>query len=88
MATVLRLLLDDAHMPVVTAAAEAMAVLVGPGPEEEDTWQAADCNPVTGRKQHNSHPSKHYSNITLHTTCLRRFANVPLYTTCLRCLQS
>lgn len=49
-ATVLRLLLDDAHTPVVTAAAEAMAVLVGPSPEEEDAWEAADYNPITGKK--------------------------------------
>ncbi|DBA68651.1 TPA: hypothetical protein ACH3X2_013454 [Trebouxia sp. C0005] len=47
-ATVLRRLLDDAHMSVVTAAAEAMAVLVGPGPEEEQVWEAAHCNPGTG----------------------------------------
>ena len=47
-ATVLRRLLDDAHMSVVTAAAEAMAVLVGPGPEEEVAWEAAHCNPGTG----------------------------------------
>ena len=64
MATVLRLLLDDAHTPVVTAAAEAMAVLVGPGPEEEDVWEAADCNPVTGRKD-NGHPGRYISNISL-----------------------
>ena len=49
MATVLRRLLDDAHMSVVTAAAEAMAVLVGPGPEEEEVWEAAHCNPGSGR---------------------------------------
>jgi len=47
-ATVLRRLLDDAHMSVVTAAAEAMAVLVGPGPKEEEVWEAAHCNPGTG----------------------------------------
>ncbi|DBA80705.1 TPA: hypothetical protein ACH3X1_007944 [Trebouxia sp. C0004] len=47
-ATVLRRLLDDAHMSVVTAAAEAMAVLVGLGPEEEEVWEAARCNPGTG----------------------------------------
>lgn len=47
--TVLRMLLDDAHMSVVTAAAEAVAVLVGPGPEEADLWEAADCNPATGK---------------------------------------
>lgn len=50
MATILRRLLDDAHMSVVTAAAEAMAVLVGPGPEEEEVWEAAHCNPATGRR--------------------------------------
>ncbi len=49
-ATILRRLLDDAHMSVVTAAAEAMAVLVGPGPEEEEVWEAAHCNPATGRR--------------------------------------
>ncbi len=48
-ATVLRRLLDDAHMSVVTAAAEAMAMLVGPGPEEEEVWEAAQCNPGTGK---------------------------------------
>ena len=48
-AAVLRRLLDDAHMSVVTAAAEAMAVLVGPGTQEEEAWEAAHCNPGTGR---------------------------------------
>lgn len=47
--TVLRMLLDDAHTSVVTAAAQALAVLVGPGREEEECWQAADDNPATGR---------------------------------------
>ena len=43
--TVLRLLMDDSHLPVMTAAAEALAVLVGPGPEEEELWAAADHTP-------------------------------------------
>lgn len=47
--TVLRVLLDDAHTSVVTAAAQTLAVLVGPGREEEECWQAADDNPATGR---------------------------------------
>lgn len=47
--TVIRMLLDDAHMSVVTAAAEAMAVLAGPGSEEEELWEATDCNPVTSK---------------------------------------
>ena len=46
--TVLRMLLDDSHMPVVTAAAEALAVLIGPNPEEEELWVAGDQNPRCG----------------------------------------
>ena len=46
---VLRMLLDDPQTSVVTAAAQALAVLVGPGWEEEEAWQAADDNPTTGR---------------------------------------
>ena len=44
----LRMLLDDAQTSVVTAAAQALAVLVGPGRDEEEAWQAADDNPTTG----------------------------------------
>lgn len=44
-ATVLRLALDDPQVSVVRAAAEALVVLVGPGPEVEQIWQAADDNP-------------------------------------------
>ena len=47
-ATVLRMLMDDAQTSVVTAAAQALAVLVGPGRDEEEAWQAADDNPTTG----------------------------------------
>lgn len=47
--TVLRMLLDDAQTSVVTAAAQALAVLVGPGLEEEEVWEAADNNPATGK---------------------------------------
>ena len=47
-ATVLRMLLDDAQTSVVTAAAQALAVLAGPGRGEEEAWQAADNNPTTG----------------------------------------
>ena len=49
-ATVLRMLLDDAQTSVVTAAAQALAVLVGPGRQEEEAWEAADHNPATGER--------------------------------------
>ena len=49
-ATVLRMLLDDAQTSVISAAAEALAVLVGPGKEEEEVWEAADCHPATGKQ--------------------------------------
>ena len=42
------MLLDDAQTSVVAAAAQALAVLVGPGREEEEVWQAAEDNPSTG----------------------------------------
>ena len=48
----LRMLLDDAQTSVVTAAAQALAVLVGPGRDEEEAWQAADDNPTTGNVIH------------------------------------
>lgn len=43
------MLLDDAQTSVVTAAAQALAVLIGPGREEEELWQAAEDNPSTGK---------------------------------------
>ena len=46
--TVLRRLLDDAHTSVVTVAAQALAVLIGPGIEQEEAWQAADNSPASG----------------------------------------
>ena len=70
-----------------------MAVLVGPGPEEEDVWEAADCNPVTGRKQ-NSHLLKHIF-CTLHvcnsckvicTSWWLTVSNALQMTRCLSCL--
>ena len=42
------MLLDDAQTSVVTAAAQALAALVGPGRDEEEAWRAADDNPTTG----------------------------------------
>ena len=47
-ATVLRRLLDDAQTSVVTVAAQALAVLNGPGIEEEEAWHAADDRPISG----------------------------------------
>ena len=46
-ATVLRMSLDNPQPSVVRAAAQALAVLVGPDPEVESIWQTADLNPVT-----------------------------------------
>ena len=54
-ASVLRVSLDDAQPSVVRAAAQALAVLVGPDPEVESTWQTADLNPVTCMSPSNTH---------------------------------
>ena len=51
-ATVLRVALDDPQASVVRAAAEALAVLIGPGAQVEQLWQAADDNPNLCKPSH------------------------------------
>ena len=51
---VLRVALDDPQASVVRAAAEALAVLVGPSAEVEQIWQAADDNPNLRKTFHDS----------------------------------